>query len=138
VFDCLQWDLGKNHRGMDNFVNHKKFGFDRLEFVHPEAQSFAALKNKDLNNCVNVDTKSGQADQGVRNGKFQTSKEAGYQEVTSYSKFCIHCLRMGHWRATCRQSFTCHKCFKSRHYSSTCHGIEQVGFKPKMVTTDCF
>jgi hypothetical protein len=108
---------------MDNSVNHKKFGFDRLEFVHPEAQSFAAMKNKDLNNRVNVDTKSDQADQGVRNGKFQTSKEAGYQEVTSYSKICIHCFR-------------CH--LKSRHYSSTCHGIEQVGFKPKMVTTDCF
>jgi hypothetical protein len=53
--------------------------------------------------------------------------------------YCFRCLRVGHFRSSCRCPITCHRCLGLGHITANCGPPSvNLGFQPKVAPTDCF
>jgi hypothetical protein len=107
VFDRL----GKSNHAASDLIPRKSV-FDRLQLDLDKAQR---AKNKGrVDHAERASHAAGEQQSGTSN--FQNSNSAGNQG----RRFCIRCLKPGHWRSYCQSKVTCWQCKQLGHRAAGC------------------
>jgi hypothetical protein len=118
VFQRLSFNNSNGNSNDSGTLVPRQSVFDRLEFDVSHAGS---VKNKGFKDGQTSDRRFSDFNSIHSNAQnYRPSGDSNFKKDQVNNRFCIRCLRPGHWRSSCRSPVTCHKCLQPGHFASSC------------------